>query len=384
MPRSLIQRRQDAQRERIEAYEATLRRVSSAARPAPDFEQAIREAGEGFGGEAIRDGFAWRPKLKTRDPARLRLAAARHLFARYPVPASLERIWIDQQELGRDEVRLRKQWYIVAARGGSLYKAGADRWLSRKEVHWFLNPPGEMGFDEALWQAIARTSTDDLGVAMRIARSKIARTPRTELGFWRDAARFFCANPTTVEEIDDLADFLADRRARGGYSLKGRTLGSVRRQMHEWHRDLEAVERIEAARRRAEAARAGPSVQSPEGGRWPGSVLQDWSWKPSARESHGQREEYLVVQLNTAAELVAESRSMHHCVSSYASKCIAGYASIWSLRKRRPGALDRMLTIELDRQHRAVQVRGFANRVARADEQVILARWAKARGIALP
>ncbi len=383
MPRSLIQRRQDAQRERIEAYEATLRRVSSAARPAPDFERAIREAAEGFGGEAIRDGYAWRPKLKTRDPGRLRLAAARHLFARYPVPASLERIWIDQQELGRDEVRLRKQWYIVAARGGSLYKAGASAWLSRKEVHWFLNPPGEMGFDEALWQAIARSHTDDLGVAMRIARSKIARTPRAEFGFWREAARFFCANPTTVEEIDDVADFLADRRARGGYSLRGRTLGSLRRQMHEWHRDLEAVERIEAARRRAEAARAGPSAQSPLGGRWAGSALQDWSWKPSAREAHGQREEYLVVQLNTAAELVAESSAMHHCVSSYAGKCINGYASIWSLRKRRPGGVDRMLTIELDRQHRAVQVRGFANRLARPDEQAVLARWAKARGIAL-
>jgi hypothetical protein len=30
-----------------------------------------------------------------------------------------------------------------------------------------------------------------------------------------------------------------------------------------------------------------------------------------------------------------------------------------------------------------VQVRGFANRLARADEQQVLERWAKARGIAL-
>jgi hypothetical protein len=51
---------------------------------------------------------------------------------------------------------------------------------------------------------------------------------------------------------------------------------------------------------------------------------------------------------------------------------------------RRPGGVDVMLTIELDRQHRAVQVRGFANRLARPDEQTILARWAKARGVGLP
>lgn len=384
MARSLIQRRQEAERHRIEAYEATLRRVSSAARPAPDFERALREAAEGFEGQTIRDAFSWRPKLKTRDAAKLRLAAARHLFARYPVPASLERIWLDSEGLARDEVRLRKDWYVVAARGGSLYKAGADRWLSRKEVHWFLNPPGEMGFDEALWQAVARSYTDDLGAAMRIARSKIARTSRVDLPFWREAARFFCANPTTVEEIDDLFDFLADCRARGGYSLKGRTLVSLRRQMHDWHSDLEAVQRIEAARLRAEAARVGHTGQASEGGRWVGSVLQDWSWRPNAKEAHGAREEYLVVQLTTATELVAESRAMNHCVSTYAGKCITGYASIWSLRRRRPGGVDRMLTIELDRQHRAVQVRGFANRLAGPEEKVVLTRWAKARGVGLP
>jgi hypothetical protein len=36
MARSMIQRRQQAARERIEAYDATLRRVSTAARTTPD------------------------------------------------------------------------------------------------------------------------------------------------------------------------------------------------------------------------------------------------------------------------------------------------------------------------------------------------------------
>jgi hypothetical protein len=37
MARSLIQRRQEAERARVEAYEASLRRASPPARPAPDF-----------------------------------------------------------------------------------------------------------------------------------------------------------------------------------------------------------------------------------------------------------------------------------------------------------------------------------------------------------
>jgi hypothetical protein len=88
-----------------------------------------------------------------------------------------------------------------------------------------------------------------------------------------------------------------------------------------------------------------------------------------------------VVQLTSASDLVAESRAMHHCVWTYAEKCIAGSASIWSLRLKGGKSVSRLLTVELDRRHRAVQVRGFGNRIATADENRVLDRWAKAVGV---
>ena len=183
MALSLIQLRQEAERARVEAYEASLRRVSQGARPPPDFQRAIDEAKRGFETQVLRNSWAWHPQLKTRDAARLRLVAARYLFARYPVCGHMERIWTDCGGLEPVEVQLRKRWYIVAAGGGSLYKEGAGEWLSRKEVHAFLNPPGNLGFEEAIWQAIARSYSNDTGVTLRIAHSAIARTPRAELGF---------------------------------------------------------------------------------------------------------------------------------------------------------------------------------------------------------
>jgi hypothetical protein len=159
---------------------------------------------------------------------------------------------------------------------------------------------------------------------------------------------------------------------------------SLRRQMEEWHRDLEAIERIEATRRRAMARAAPGAPAASQGGSWAGSPLPDWEWQPSAWEAKHRKERFIVRQLKTAEDLVAESRAMRHCVSSYAAKCLAGHASIWTLRRAAAGKIDRLLTIELDRQNRAVQVRGFANRVASPDEERVLARWAKARGIILP
>jgi hypothetical protein len=384
MARSMIQRRQDAERERIEIYDATLRRVGRQPRPTPDFRRAIEEAERGFAGEVVRDPCSWHPQMKTRDAARLRLAAARHLFALYPVPAMLERIWIDDAGLDAEEVRLRKHWYVVAARGGSLYKAGASQWLTRKEVHALLNPPAGLGFDEALWHAIAHSYLDAPGPAMCIARSKIARAPRSELGFWRDVARFFCANPVPVETIDDLCDYLAECRRRDrSYSVEGRTLSSLSRRMHEWHRDIAAIERIQALRRRAAGRASRSAGASAPDLMWPGSPLADWEWMPSAKDAKAKGERFVVRQLKQAEDLVMESRAMRHCVSTYAGKCIAGQASIWSLRRCTKGGIDRLLTIEVDQQHRAIQVRGFANRLAHADERNVLERWAKARGIAL-
>jgi hypothetical protein len=379
----MIQLRQDAERQRTEAYKARLRQVFHAARPAPDFEQAIEEARRGCG-MAIRDSASWRPKLKTRDPARLRLAAARHLYALYPVPAALEAIWLDSVGLDANEIRLRKAWYIAAAGGNSLYKAGASQWLSRKEVHCFLNASADLGFEEAFWFAIIRSLTGDSGLAARLARTKIARTPRGEHTFWREVARFFCEHPASKEEIDDLCDFLGARhRHDRAYSLKGRTLVSLRRQMVEWHRDLAAIERIEAMRRRAAARTRPVAGAQTESNPWAGSRLQDWEWHPQPKEAKVHGEWFSVRQLKTAEDLVAESRAMHHCVSMYAAKCIAGYASIWTFRRKALGKTDRLLTIELDQRHRAVQVRGFGNRLATPDEQKILQRWAKAKAVTL-
>jgi hypothetical protein len=385
MAHSLIQRRQEAERARAEAYRLSLRQVSQRTRPPPDFQTAIDEARRGFAADIVRDALLWKPRLKTRDPARLRLAAARHLFARYPVAEHLEQIWVDCGGLAADEIVLRKRWYIAAAGGASLHKAGAGAWLSRSEVHAFLNPLSSVSFEEAFWQAIARSYARAPDIALRIARCRIARTPRVESGFWREAVRFFCAHPTTLEEMDDLCDYLADCRRRDpAFSLKGRTLASLGRRMREWHHDLAAIARIEAARRRVEARHnhALAGTRSADAS-WPGAAIPDWSWSTSPKVRL-KREEFVVVQLRTAADLVAETRAMRHCVASYAAKCIAGQASIWSLRRRAAGTVERLLTIELDRRHRAVQVRGFANRAPLSEERKIVERWAQARGIVLP
>ena len=274
--------------------------------------------------------------------------------------------------------------HVVAARGGSLHKAGAGQWLTRKEVHAFLHPPAGLGFDEAIWHAIARSYIGEPGAAMCIARSKIARAPRVELAFWREVARFFCAHPAPVETIDACATTWPSAAA---------AIAATASMGARWRRCSGActsgtatLRPSSASRRSATAPRGGPPPAAPLHLHLTGcspAPLADWECAPSAGDARAKGERFVVRQLKQAEDLVLESRALRHCVSSYAAKCIAGHASIWSLRRCAKDRIDRLLTIEVDPQGRAVQVRGRANRLAHADERNALERWAKARGIVL-
>lgn len=379
MARSPLQCRQDAERARQASYDATLGAATHPRRAPPDFQRAIAEVIPGFAGEVIRDPADWKPHIKSRDAARLRLAAARHLFARYPVPPALEAIWLDQTGLDAGEIHLRKHWYVVAASGGSLSRAGLAPWLTRQEIHRFLTAPPVLGFNAAIWYAIARGFTESRDAALRVAQSKIARSPRDRIDFWRTAARLCIEAGLTVRQIDDLSDFLGAMLARApAYSLKGRTIGSLLRAMHDWHIDLGAIERIEAAVRRRAAHRVMAGVPA---GEWAGAPLSDWAWQPATDDAKARRLRYVVRQLRSATDLVHESRAMRHCVASYASLCFDGRASIWTLRRIEGETVTRLLTIELDPKLRVVQVRGLANRPPKADEVAILDRWAFERGL---
>jgi hypothetical protein len=86
----------------------------------------------------------------------------------------------------------------------------------------------------------------------------------------------------------------------------------------------------------------------------------------------GEAIQWTVRELTSSKALAEESREMHHCVASYAYRCVQGRTAIFSLC----AAGTRRITFELDPfGHRIVQARGVCNRGATAEEQAVLARW---------
>ena len=126
MARSLLQRRLEDKRQRIAALDAALKHNHRRAKSCDYHEIALTlEWVSEHKPHLIRAAADWKPRLKTRDESRVTLAAARHLFARFPAPAHLERIWLETAGFDREEIAL-PQGVLVRGRLGRVAVSARD------------------------------------------------------------------------------------------------------------------------------------------------------------------------------------------------------------------------------------------------------------------
>jgi hypothetical protein len=342
-----------------------------------DFAPEYRAKIESCRAFALRPPETWRCRLKSRSQERRFIDLVRFVFARYPAPAHLEWTWISDVEddfvddIGpcgprRADGRQAaagpdlRRWHLIATQGGSLHKQAAHPYLSKLETHHFLDAPDHLTAGPAFWYAIARACSEDASAALKVARTRLTDYSVASR-FWRDVARFFARQPTTIAEMNDLIDFLRTAREEDhGFSLKGRTLPALRRRMHDWHRALQKQQAI-------------------CGGSWPGRPLPDIEYR-TGREDKAAIWRFR--QIKTGNDLFAEGQRQHHCVASYKRFCVSGDVSIWSLACEYPlGHINKGVTIELRKSGVIMQCRGFANRPPHANELVMVKRWAREHGL---
>lgn len=293
--------------------------------------------------------------LKTRSSRREKhiVELVRFVFNKYTVPNFLYQAWTSKSALKIDF----KLWYICVAQGGSLYKEYGKELFTKKEIHIFLNQKYDLTPDQAVIYAIAKAYGGNDGIALRIAKSRIIEQPFNE--FWMNCVRFFSKDcPSSIAEINDLLDYLSYKwRQDNKFSLFGAkyTSVSLKKKMIDWHHELRRMKVMGNAE-------------------WEGTPLENEIITIVSRKEEIQWEFY---QIKNTKELAMEGTAQRHCVFSYKDKCLKGHCSIWSVRKIDEfGAKKRALTIELNNNDSIVQVRGVANRMAKAEEKQAVQLWA--------
>lgn len=311
----------------------------------------------------IRPPEAWKPRTKNRSKQFASLA--RHLFARYPVPTFLDQAWFGESEAPRN-------WFRLIGGGANIRQASDFPVpLTKKMSHHFLEAPDDYSIGAAIRWAQIRTLGGDRALADAIAATRMTEV-FVDDSFWLSVIRFFVQNPMLdLRYVGPIVDYVWNLRfeptvefaehgvgregppVQPNFSLRGRTVETLLREVEQWHTELAERER--------------PNLQ------WSKSSIDDFQFEDGPADSPRLWE---IRELLSTQELMDEGRCMLHCVVSYDLSCARGRSSIWSLRLTEDGQTERRLTVEIVLPEKEIrQARGRRNRLPTEEERSVINRW---------
>lgn len=327
-------------------------------------------------GAWIRPIETWVPG--THNAARQFASLARHLLAKFAVPAFMDGVWF----LGDDPEALRRQcWFAHLGAGKNIRVADIPLAYTGRMAHHFGTAPGELTVDEALRWGQVHGMGGDARLARALFGTRLVDAFEQD-EFWSTVIQFLIRNPMLdTRLVGPIVDYVHHRKyapqdvfVRPGvveqrpppepeFSMKGRTVPALLRRVEEWHQRL------------AQERRRGGTRQ------WKLSGIRPFRHLEGER---GKQRRWTIEELLDARALSEEGNAMRHCVSSYDGSCAAGIVSIWSMRLDTGAGPQRVLTVEVENRAREIrQARGFRNDYPDPDALRILQRWAVEAGLTI-
>jgi hypothetical protein len=327
-------------------------------------------------GQWIRDPAVWRPQ--SHNAARQFSSLARHLIARYEVPAFLDSAWL-RTDRGASRYR---DWFAHIAAGGNIRTAKTPYPFTKMMAHHFVHAPGDVTIEGALMLADIKA----LGGGERLANAMMGTRLGTRIEtneerrtFWLSVYRFFIANPMLdLRHAGPIVDFLAHQKfetqevmvgpgraevrqpPQPNLTMARRTPESLLRQVEAWHGELRTI--------RANDNRF-----------WKSSGIPGLSVQTGPRDRPEEQLLWTFRELLSSQDLIDNGRRMKHCVASYAQSCVRGACSIWTLERRyrdsESARGDTILTLEVDAARTLVQARGQQNRMPTDPEKALITQW---------
>ncbi|MDH5178321.1 MAG: PcfJ domain-containing protein [Gammaproteobacteria bacterium] len=325
-------------------------------------------------GKWVRPISEWTPN--THNAGRQFASLARHLFAKYPVPAFMDSAW---QDVKLTEAR----WYIHLGEGKNIRAANdLPVRMTKKMAHYFTLAPDRYDVKSAFRWAQICALGGNKRIADAVVETRLVRDFRDD-EFWLSVLRFFIENPMLdTSHYHPIIDYIWNQKyetrtvfiARGvaqeegpeqpNFTMRGRTPESLLRQVDNWHTRL------------GKATRHGKL-------QWVKSRVHDYQFVEGTEKGKNLKT-WLFRELLSSDELIDEGRKLGHCVATYASNCYSGNTSIWSLEMQDRTTKMKLLTIEVRNTNRTVyQIRGLRNRLATEREMAVIRRWIAERNLML-
>jgi hypothetical protein len=305
----------------------------------------------------------WKPN--THNLNRQVASFARHLYANYHIPAFFDSVWYQ-------DVTVHHRWFIHVGLGQNIRTAESlPIPLTKKEAHFVMQSPKDFNVQQAFRYGQILNMGGNEPFVRQIMRTRIA-VDFNNNEFWISVFRWFLQNPMLdVAHYAPIVDFVYNQKyvpsryvdghmvcAQPNLSMKGRDPDSLLNQVEAWHR--------QTGKERKHGATC---------------------WNPSGiaglyEENKRTKTTYRIEEILTQKDLIAEGRTMRHCVGSYAGSCTSGRCSIWKFEQITVDGIEKRLKIEVDNRNRTVtQARGKYNALANASDKYWLNEWCKKAGL---
>lgn len=300
---------------------------------------------------------------------------ASHLFDEYPVPNFMGPVWMCEHD---------KPWeldmYLHLAAGKSIRQFELPlpfpTRMTKRAAKLFMQAPDDAHPICAYRWAQVRSLGGDNRLARLLMMSPSLCAPTEHEEFWESVVRFLVKNlPISSEEISAIVWFIDQQRFRPAetvwgpgagqqplqpeFTLRGRSLMSLRRHMANWRTEL--------------LAKLPLLIPSTPG--WARTNIGPF------RRTQGDVL-WTIDELLTDKELRVEGGIMRHCVATYIHDCARRRTSIWSMKVQDGECRKRTLTIEVIPSSRMIwQAQGKRNSPPSEAAKEILHRWADQEGL---
>jgi hypothetical protein len=304
-----------------------------------------------------------------RDPADARVTAstpkeqlreiAGHAFERWAVPRWLDDVWQNHEPW-------LQRVFIHLGNGGNLRNmVDLPFKLTSFMAHHAVNAPRGLNAFQALRWGQLRGLDVPEELCHELIRTRLAHTLPDE-PFWKSVGVWFALHPEVIGHAATIVDYVYtqkigdfDQPRAPDFEMQGRAPDRLIQQAQYWHQ-------LQARVRRGVV------------NTWKTCGIAGWT-EPADKAPMA---EWIIRELTTTNDLIAEGTRLHHCVATYSRQAALGRSAIFSLRQLEEGEHQARLTLEvwpLTRQ--IVQARGFQNRNAEPREQAVIQRWTAAQNL---
>ena len=280
----------------------------------------------------------------------------------------MDSVWFKSDK----QANVHRKWFIHMGLGFNIRSVVTQIKMTKKIAHYFVEAPDDFTVNEAIRWGQVHALGGDRRLTESLLGSIIGCSFKNH-DFWTSVIRYFIENPFIERKnVGPIIDYINHQKfihqeimigpgiveerepPQPNFSMRRRNPNTLLNLVSQWHDGLKKSNHAKHMYFKK-------------------SGISEYMVK---KQKGDNKKTWRIYELLSGEELIKEGTVMHHCIATYASSCMSGKCSIWSMIYNDDLGKKKLLTIEVNKQGMINECRGKHNRWPTTKEFSIMKDWA--------